>query len=90
MSALNLVNGNDRVKANKRKIMRNNSRLVDMAVVSERKVPKIESMEVTDETTFEKFELERTSTPNSVNICEHCMHYHAKVSYNLSSKKKTC
>lgn len=29
---------------------------------------------------IEEFELERTSTPNLVNICEHCDHDHARVS----------
>ncbi|XP_070507814.1 uncharacterized protein [Chironomus tepperi] len=27
---------------------------------------------------FETFQLERTSTPNHINICEHCKHSHAK------------
>lgn len=35
---------------------------------------------------IKKFELERTSTPNSINICEHCDHNHARVSFSCILK----
>jgi hypothetical protein len=46
---------------------------------SENKIAKSDIADQADFMKFETFQLERTSTPNHINICEHCKHSHAKV-----------
>lgn len=50
------------------------------AIRSENKIAKSEiDPDPVDFMKFETFQLERTSTPNHINLCEHCKHSHAKV-----------
>lgn len=66
---------NQQGSVQKRKMKKNTKQINKSAIGSDKKMT---DGEVTQDT--RGFELERTSTPNHVNLCEHCNHDHLKVS----------
>ena len=80
MSNENIVLGDDK-KLNKQSQKRKTtSKLSKKSEYrSENKIAKSEIENPVDFMKFETFQLERTSTPNHFNLCEHCKHSHAKV-----------
>lgn len=88
MSSLNILAEDLRISTNlkqKHKQKRKSSTKISKKSVlrSENKIPRHETIMPNLNTAnfikFETFELERTSTPNHINLCEHCKHSHAQV-----------
>lgn len=61
-----------------KKKIRKSSKILNKSFV-EKKIVKSEPNLEEAAMNIKRFELERSSTPNTVNICEHCKHNHAQV-----------